>query len=127
MTSRRRTGPIHTVMRGCVLASAICVGGCGGPAPVVPPGWDAYPYSSHVTCGAHPVLLTGDRQSLVVDGACRTVVVAGDHNDISVTLAPGGSIEITGAHNDVTWTLLPGSVAAPSLTDHGSSNTFHAG
>ena len=64
---------------------------------------------------------------LTVDGPCLSVAITGDHNDISVTLAEGGTIEITGAHNDVSWSLLPGARGAPTLLNHGASDTFHAG
>jgi hypothetical protein len=70
--------------------------------------------------------LAGDRLEMRLTGACRTVRITGEHSDISVQVAPGGTIEITGAHNDVTWTLArPG--ARPSLIDTGHNNSFHAG
>jgi hypothetical protein len=117
-------------MRGCAVVTAMALGGCGGgavnPLPVADGEWDAYGYAAHITCGARPVLLTGNHMDLTLDGPCRMVRVAGDHNDISVGLVAGGSIDITGAHNDVDWHLLPGATVPPSLTDHGASNSFHA-
>ncbi len=103
---------------------------CAQAAPAIPTpdgAWDRYGYASSITCGARPVLLTGSHMDLTVRGNCRTVRVAGAHNDIDVELEPGGRIEITGKHNDVTWHLLPGAPVAPVLLDQGTSNTFHAG
>ena len=109
-----------------VLALSAC--GAGGPAsPVVADGWDTYGYASHITCGTRPVLLNGDRTDLTADGPCSRVTVAGDHNDVSITLLPGGTIDITGDHNDVTWQFPPGLRGAPVLLDHGHSNTYHTG
>ncbi len=117
------------ILPACALASAIGLAGCGGrPAtPTAEGEWDAYGNELHITCGSRPVLLRGSHMDLTVDGPCLGVAVTGDHNDISVTLAEGGTIEITGAHNDVSWSLLPGARGAPTLLNHGASNTFHAG
>ena len=115
--------------RACVLAglSGLCAcSGRGTSAPVIVDGWDTYGYVAHVTCGARPVLLNGDRTDVTLDGPCARVMVAGDHNDVSVALIPGGMIDITGDHNDVTWHSPAGYHGAPSLLDHGHSNTYHA-
>jgi hypothetical protein len=95
-------------------------------APVVAHGWDNYGYASAITCGARPVLLMGNRMDLTMTGPCSFVRVEGGHNDISIVVAPGGTIEITGAHNDVTWHVPPGARFTPILLDHGNGNTFHA-
>ena len=83
--------------------------------------WDVQGRAAHLTCGPRPLLLTGDHQDLTVTGPCRYVRVAGRHNDISIDVVPGGTIDITGAHNDVTWHAA----ATPHLLDHGISNSFH--
>ena len=94
--------------------------------PVVAHGWDNYGYASAITCGSRPVLLTGNSMDLTMNGPCSFVRVEGNHNDISIVVAPRGTIEITGAHNDVSWHVPPGARFTPILLDHGNSNTFHA-
>jgi hypothetical protein len=118
------------LVRACVLAglSGLCACGGGGTSePIAVDGWDTYGYVAHVMCGARPVLLHGSRTDVTLDGPCARVMVAGDHNDVSVALIPGGTIDITGDHNDVTWHMPAGHPGAPSLLDHGQSNTYHAG
>lgn len=82
--------------------------------------------SQTIPCDARPVQLNGSHTDLRLTGPCRFVRLAGEHNDVSVQLAPGGSIEITGSHNDVTWrSLQPG--PDPVLVNRGEDNTFHRG
>jgi len=114
-------------MQAIPLIATLCLAACGhdDSAPVVDRGWQVYGYASHISCGTLPVLLNGNRMDLTVDGACSRVEVAGDHNDISINMVPGGEIRITGSHNDVTWHLPPGVRGTPLLIDKGDSNTFH--
>lgn len=98
-------------------------------APVVENGWVVYRQTrlaARVPCDDRPVLIAGNRVEMHLTGACREVRISGDHNDVSVQVAPGGTIEITGAHNDVTWTMpTPGT--PPTMLDHGKSNSIHSG
>jgi hypothetical protein len=95
--------------------------------PVEQDGWLVY-QDSHISetasCARLPILLNGSHTDFTLNGACETVRVAGEHNDISIQLGPAATIEITGAHNDVTWRqVIPG--PPPRLLDSGTSNTFH--
>jgi hypothetical protein len=75
-------------------------------------------------CRSEPVSVDGDRNNIRLTGACERVRIAGSHNDITVEVMPGGTIEITGGHNDVTWRQsAPG--PKPELKDTGVSNSFH--
>jgi Protein of unknown function (DUF3060) len=78
------------------------------------------------TCDGRPFVVDADRVSLRIGGPCRQIVIAGDHNDIEVSMLPGGVVEITGAHNDVTWRQM-GRGPRPVLSDRGQSNSFHRG
>lgn len=94
--------------------------------------WDVYGRGvAEVQCGERPVLLQGSHTDIHVRGPCRYVRVAGEHNDIYVTLAPRGTIEITGEHNDVWWIVpqAPGNAfwARPRLLAPAPHNTFHHG
>ena len=81
--------------------------------------------SGPIQCDGRPIVLEGTHTALRLSGPCQFVRVAGDHNDISVEIAPTGTIEITGSHNDVTWHTVRG--ARPALENRGVSNTFHHG
>jgi Protein of unknown function (DUF3060) len=91
-------------------------------------GWAIYTDRvRHITCGDLPVLLDGNHTDLTLSGPCRYVRLDGAHNDVTVTVTPGATIEITGAHNDVYWQSLDPQGPAPMLLNHGYSNTFHHG
>jgi hypothetical protein len=93
-----------------------------------PTNWTIYKedhVSRTIPCDPRPVILQGSHTDINMTGACRYVRVAGEHNDITVWVAPGGTVEITGAHNDVTIRRAPGRGAPPRLLDSGPSNTFH--
>jgi hypothetical protein len=91
-------------------------------AALAQPAWETYGASqTSIVCHGNPVLLTGNHTDTTLTGPCTMVRVAGEHNDVTVSVAPRAVIEITGRHNDVWW---QGPVH-PTLLDHGSSNTFH--
>ncbi len=117
------------VWLGTACLAAACTARPGGPpGPVLINGIMVYGDGapSTIACDVRPVQLNGNHTSIRVTGDCGFVRVAGEHNDIGVDVAPGGTIEITGAHNDVTWIQArPG--PAPVLEDHGASNSFHRG
>lgn len=97
------------------------------PRPVAQNGWLVY-QDSHVTqalpCGRQPILLRGNHTDLTLTGGCAYVRVAGEHNDISIEVLQGATIDISGAHNDVTWRqIVPGQ--PPRLINGGQSNSFH--
>ncbi|MBN9559640.1 MAG: DUF3060 domain-containing protein [Alphaproteobacteria bacterium] len=113
-----------------IAAIGLLVAGCKSTTPPIAVdqnGFAVYTASqlnATIPCDTRPVQLNVSRTDLRLTGPCRFVRLTGDHNDVYVELAPGGSIEITGAHNDVTWRQLrPG--PEPVLTDRGESNTFH--
>jgi hypothetical protein len=112
------------------LAVALCA--CARAERAVPvaqeDGWLRYQesrMSGTLSCPGKPILLAGSRLQLRLSGGCQMVRVAGEHSDVYIEVAPGGTIEITGNHNDVTW-VLARSGGTPRLIDGGSRNTFHA-
>jgi Protein of unknown function (DUF3060) len=122
---------MRTMRALATLACAVCLSACGAstraPTATLQDGWVTYADSrvaQRIACDDRPVLLTGNRNELHLVGDCRQVRIAGEHNDISVNVAPGGTVEITGSHNDVNWTYArPG--GRPQLLDHGKENSFH--
>ena len=112
-----------------LLAAALAATGAAAWAAQNPPAgaWDVYTDRvKTITCTAdRPVLLKGSHTELTLTGPCRYVRLTGAHNDIMVTLVPGGTFEITGEHNDVFWTPLDPRGRRPVLLNHGYSNTFH--
>jgi hypothetical protein len=113
-----------------VAAMALLITGCQSTTRLIAVeenGFAVYTSSgaaATIPCDTRPVQLNVARTELRLTGPCRFVRLTGDHNDVFVELAPGGSIEITGSHNDVTWRQLrPG--PEPALLDRGESNTYH--
>ena len=115
-----------------LAAAALLTGGqapyAGGYAP---PGGAADP-SFHieqasravVECGGRPIELDGSHTSTQLTGYCPYVRVAGEHNDVTIPVPPGATIEITAPHNDVTWRQTrPG--PPPRLVALAPSNSFH--
>ena len=112
------------------LASAV-LAGCSNPPSAVPSDGFVHvlPVSGQPTlmCDGRPLALDGDHNEIVLTGDCRRVRITGEHNDVSIDVAPGGEVEITGLHDDVFWwQSRPG--PRPVLEDHGTpgTNTFHA-
>jgi hypothetical protein len=91
-----------------------------------PSGWQRFSSNApaRIQCGELPIVLEGNHTNLTLSGNCGYVRVAGNHNDIAIELAPGGTIEITGAHNDVSWTQ-PNAAIPATFYNRGESNTFH--
>jgi hypothetical protein len=121
-----RYGEVLAVLGGLGLAA--CGGGAHAPEPAGAEanGWTRYAASGtqSIACGKLPVLLASSHSDSTLTNSCGYVRIAGEHNDVSIEIAPAGTIEITGAHNDVYWKLSkPG--APPHLLDTGQSNTFH--
>ncbi|MFO1035853.1 MAG: DUF3060 domain-containing protein [Geminicoccaceae bacterium] len=125
MQHRRATVVLVLVATG-LLAS--CSRKAPSEAPLTVAGVTEYSQSrvqGDIACGHDPVVLKGDRTVLNLTGACTNVTIAGDHNDITVELAPGAQVTASGSHNDITWRLSqPG--AEPVLSSTGTSNSFHA-
>ena len=113
------------------LAGLALPGACAPPparlAPVEQAGWLTYSesrISTPIPCGATPIQLTGDHLDTSLTGECQYVRITRTHNDIEISIAPGGTIEILGANNDVFWDQVrPG--PPPHLINNGASNTFH--
>jgi hypothetical protein len=80
--------------------------------------------AQQINCDGTPIELEGDRTELTLTGSCRFVRISGSHNDISLDVVPGGTIEVTGGHNDVSWRQT-GTGPRPNVEDHGDSNSFH--
>lgn len=99
------------------------------PAPVRQNGWLVYG-ASHTAqtlpCAPTPILLSGSHTDTEVKGACAYVRVSGDHNDVAVDVAAGGTVEIIGEHNDVTWHQVTRG-PPPRLINARESNSFHRG
>lgn len=121
-------------------ASALCLtlAGCTKPAadaraagapasgsvPGRPDGYVHYAGGGSYACGPAPLSLDGSHARLELSGVCRIVRVTGEHNDVILGVAPGGTVDVTGAHNDIWWHPT-GRGRLPDLRNSGSSNTFH--
>jgi len=111
----------------CLAGAAACQSKAPQ-TPIVQGGWVRYTASRSsqtIPCSDLPIQLEGNRTDLTLTGYCRYVRITGEHNDIHVQIAPGGTIEITGQHNDVWWRPA-GPGQPPRLINNGTSNTFHA-
>jgi Protein of unknown function (DUF3060) len=121
--NRRVTARIFVI---CLAGAAACNTATPLP-PVVQGGWVHYTTSrttQNIPCGDMPIQLEGNHTDLTLTGYCRYVRITGEHNDIRIQIAPGGTIEIAGQHNDVWWQQV-GPGPRPNLVNSGSSNTFH--
>lgn len=116
---------LSTVM---IMGVVACNTSTSGPARqtvmAVPDGFVHYATGGNVLCTARPIVLEGSHTRVEANGGCRAVRVTGEHNDVIVEMAPGGSIDVTGAHNDIWWRPA-GPGPAPSFRDTGVSNTLH--
>lgn len=111
----------------CLFAAAGCTTPSTQPPTIDPAGvmhYTASHVSQHVVCSDHPIVLEGDHTDMTLAGACRTVTLAGSHNDVTVDMAAGGTFDITGSHNDVNWRQI-GAGPRPSLLDTGDGDTYH--
>ncbi len=115
---------MRAICQGLAAAGLILAATQGAAAADANNGWDIYGKIDRVSCSGRPVLLQGSHTDVTLAGACRYVRITGEHNDVTVDVRPGGTIEITGAHNDVWWRQRsPG--PGPRLVNNGASNTFH--
>ena len=111
-----------------LLAASLC--GCAyqlAQTPHLRNGWMVYAGDATTvrgTCGRLPILLTGSHTATRLAGDCRRIAVSGNHNDVTLGLAPGARITVTGAHNDIWWHRR-GRGPLPRLIDRGSDNRFH--
>ncbi|HEY4172071.1 MAG TPA: DUF3060 domain-containing protein [Rhodopila sp.] len=113
------------------IACLFMAAGCNTPS-MQPPKIDAsgvmhYTAShvtDHVVCGDHQIVLEGDHTDLTLTGACRSVTLAGAHNDVTAELAAGAVFDITGSHNDVNWRQVSAG-PHPSLLATGEGDTYH--
>ncbi|MDE2005589.1 MAG: DUF3060 domain-containing protein [Rhodospirillales bacterium] len=119
---------LHILMP--LLGIALALAGCTAQeavAPIQKDGWIVYSgdhVAVHAVCGAMPIRLTGSHTQGYLTGACAQVELTGNHNDVDVSMAPGGSFTILGDSNDVWWTpSTPG--ATPTLTIRGQGDAFH--
>ena len=77
-----------------------------------------------IDCGGRAISLDGQHTSVRLTGHCPVVQIAGEHNDVTVPVPPGGIVQIVAPHNDVTWRQTrPG--RPPQLLASAPSNTFH--
>jgi len=112
----------------CLLAlAAPAIGACEAPLPppAVPDGYvHVTQRSGTIACDGRPVSVDSMHADIVVRNDCRRVRLAGSHDDVTVYIQPGGSIEITGHHNDLVWRQT-GPGPRPYLIGGGETNTFH--
>lgn len=74
-----------------------------------------------INCGGGDVLIEGSRNTATVRGACRTLILRGDANRVTVELEPAAQIRVEGQSNRVTWTLArPGPPPAVSISGQDS-------
>ena len=77
-----------------------------------------------IDCGGRPISLDGQHTSVQLTGYCPVVQIAGEHNDITVPLPPGGIVQVVAPHNDITWRQT-GPGRPPQLLALAPSNSFH--
>lgn len=114
-----------------VIVVCFALAACKQPPLPAPPspspgGWTRVSESATgaITCGELPVLVDISHATVRLAGNCGYVRVLGEHLDVYVEMAPGGTVDITGAHNDVYWTQARRG-PPPTLLNRGDNNTFH--
>lgn len=119
--------PILMPVMALGLLGTACTEPSGPTGPLAMNGFAVYVASranQTIPCDARPIELQGNRTDLRLTGPCRFVRLVGEHNDVNVDLAAGGTFEITGSHNDVVWRQVQVG-PPPILIDRGESNAFH--
>jgi hypothetical protein len=76
-----------------------------------------------ITCADRDIVVSADGQRYSLVGKCRSLIVEGDRNMVSIALVPGSTLTVSGSGNQVYWT---GKAPAPTILDAGSGNRITA-
>jgi hypothetical protein len=105
-------------MRVSIVLFGLATLACGSPAWADGPVVRAEASTASVACAGAPAEVNGGRNTLTFTGACKSLQVRGEANNVTVALAPGALIDIEGNGNQVHFTAA----AAPRLKISGSHN-----
>ena len=110
-------------MRRWIVAAVVLLAGC---VPEQPPvdlndGYTHVSGSGTFDCGGRPMAVDGSHRDIVLQTNCRRIRVAGWHDDLTVYVEPGSSIEVTGSHDSIIYRLVRRG-AAPQWTNRGTAN-----
>lgn len=72
-----------------------------------------------IACADRDVVVRADDQRYSLAGKCRSLILEGDRNIISIELAAGAILTVSGSENQIYWTERS---EAPSIVDTGSGN-----
>ncbi|WP_225768851.1 DUF3060 domain-containing protein [Inquilinus sp. Marseille-Q2685] len=72
-----------------------------------------------IACEDRDVVIRADDQRYTISGKCRSLILEGDRNIVSIGLASGATLTVSGSQNQVYWTERS---QAPSVVDAGSGN-----
>jgi hypothetical protein len=72
-----------------------------------------------IACADRDVVIRADDQRYTLAGKCRSLILEGDRNIVSIGLAAGATLTVSGSQNEVYWTKRS---QAPSVVDAGSGN-----
>ncbi|WP_342241924.1 DUF3060 domain-containing protein [Inquilinus sp. OTU3971] len=72
-----------------------------------------------IACADRDVVIRADDQRYSLAGKCRSLILEGDRNIVSIELVSGAMLTVSGSQNLIYWT---GRFGAPSIVDAGSGN-----
>ncbi len=75
-------------------------------------------------CNGRLVMITFSHADISLAGPCHSAQLAANHDELTVQVASGATLEVTGNHDDVWWQLAPGQVP-PTTVDRGGTTIFH--
>lgn len=73
-----------------------------------------------IACEDRDVVIHADDQRYNLSGKCRSLILEGDRNVVSIGLAAGATLTVSGSQNQVYWTEKKSET--PSIVDAGSGN-----
>ena len=72
-----------------------------------------------IACADRDVVIRADDQRYSLAGKCRSLILEGDRNFVSIELAAGATLTVSGSQNQVYWKERS---ETPSIVDAGSDN-----
>lgn len=105
-------------MRVFVVLSSLAMLASGGPAWADSPLVRAEASTGSIACAGAAAEVNGGHNTLAFTGACKSLLIRGEANNVSVALAQGALIDIEGNGNQVKFTAA----GAPRLKISGSHN-----
>ncbi len=77
--------------------------------------------TKHAQCGAGPALIEGNRNTIVLTGACSSLLLRGSANVVTVALQAGAPVRLEGSGNKVAFQAPAGGAPAVQLLGAGNS------